>query len=584
MFIFSFGGIRMSKRFFATLVFVFSMLVMAFVPAQAQENVLNVAWPYQVPPTGHFNSFASGGIILGQYQDLHEPPLAVLMWATGEYEGMVAEEFGWDADGNYVVKMAEGYSWSDGSAMTADDLMATFNLFRLRGDAVWANLSGIEKVDDYTVKFVMEAPSSLVERLILITNLRPASVYGDLANRAAELEPGDEWDALLNELTEFRPETPVSGGPYTIVPDSITEANITMVLNEGGFAGAIQNFDSVTMWNGETEVVTPLVANEELHYITHGIPPTTEEAFAEQGIDIVRSGMNNGPGLYVNHNVYPLNLPEVRQAIAYAIDREQNGFVSLGESGVAVEYMTGMSDGLSEAWLSDETLDSLNYYEYSVEAAEELLMSVGFSRNDDGHWVDDNGDTLSFELTFPQEYADWSAAAENATAQLNDFGFDITARGVQFQQHPLDVYDGNFQMAIRNWGLGDPIPARSFLEAYNRYNGQGELAGEGAGGGMGFDVNVSYSGGDINVFELSNASSEGVDAAAQAEIVTELAISYNELLPAIPLWERYTNNSLNRNFISVPDAGDAVYANFGGGADNWMTYLILTGVAAPAGM
>ena len=69
---------------------------------------------------------------------------------------------------------------------------------------------------------------------------------------------------------------------------------------------------------------------------------------------------------------------------------------------------------------------------------------------------------------------------------LNDFGFDITARGVQFQQHPLDVYDGNFEMAIRNWGLGDPIPARSYLEAYNRYNGQGELAGEGVGGGMNF--------------------------------------------------------------------------------------------------
>ena len=40
-------------------------------------------------------------------------------------------------------------SWSDGSAMTADDMMATFNIFRLRGDAVWANMSGIEKVDDY---------------------------------------------------------------------------------------------------------------------------------------------------------------------------------------------------------------------------------------------------------------------------------------------------------------------------------------------------------------------------------------------------------------------------------------------------
>jgi len=575
----------MSKRILILLMLVFTLAVMAWAPVQAQDNVLNVAWPYQVPPTGHFNTFASGGITLGQYLDLHEPPLAILMWATGEYEGIVAEEFGWDDDGNYVIKVVEGKSWSDGSPITADDLMATFDIFRLRGDTIWANISGIEKVDDYTVKFVMDAPSSLVERIILTTNLRPASVYGDIADRAAMMEvDGDGWDDLLIELTEFRPESPVSGGPYTILPDSINEASLMMELNPGGFGGDIQNFDMVRMWNGETEVVTPLVSSEELHYITHGIPPTTEEAFANAGIDIVRSGMNNGPGLYVNHEVYPLDLVEVRQAIAHIIDREQNGFVSLGESGVPVEYMTGMSDGLSEAWLSDETLDSLNYYEHNLEGAAALLESVGFSRNSDGIWVDDNGDALAFELTFPQEFADWSASAENATAQLNDFGFDITARGVQFQQHPLEIYDSNFEMAIRNWGLGDPIPGRSFLQPYNRYNGQGEFAGETGGSGMNFEVNVSYSGGDVNVFDLSNASSQGVDREAQAELVTQLAVSYNELLPAIPLWERYTNNSLNRNFISVPDASDPVFANFGGGADNWMTYLILTGVAAPADM
>ena len=566
-------------------VLLFALSMLAFLPAQAQDNVLNVAWPYQVPPTGHFNTFASNGITLGQYQDIHEPPIAVLMWATGDYQGMVAEEFGWDADGNYVIKMVEGNSWSDGSAMTADDLMATFNIFRLRGDAVWANMTGIEKMDDYTVKFHMDSPSSLAERIILTTNLRPASVFGDIADRAAMMDAGgDGWDALLQELTEFRPESPVSGGPYTILPDTISEANLMLELNPGGFAGDIQNYNMVRMWNGETEVVTPLVANAELHYITHGIPPTTEEDFSNRGIDIVRSGMNNGPGLYVNHAIYPLNLVEVRQAIAYAVDRIQNGVVSLGESGVAVEYMTGMSDGLSEAWLSDETLDSLNYYEHDLMQAEELLMSVGFSRNDDGVWVDDNGDTLSFELTFPQEFADWSAAAENATAQLNDFGFDISARGVQFQQHPQDIYNSNFEMAIRNWGLGDPIPGRSYLQAYNRYNGQGALAGEGGGAGMNFDNNVDYSGGMVNVFDLSNQSSQGVDKAAQADLVTQLAVSYNELLPAIPLWERYTNNALNRNFIMVPDSGDSIFANFGGGADNWMTTLILTGVTAPADM
>ena len=101
---------------------------------------------------------------------------------------------------------------------------------------------------------------------------------------------------------------------------------------------------------------------------------------------------------------------------------------------------------------------------------------------------------------------------------------------------------------------------------------------------MRFDVNISYSGGDINVFDLSHASSQGVDRSAQAELVSQLAVSYNELLPAIPLWERYTNNALNRSFISVPDASDPIFANFGGGADNWMTYLILSGVTAPADM
>ena len=90
------------------LVMLFALSVLAFAPVQAQDSTLNVAWPYQVPPTGHFNTFASGGMALGQYQDLHEPPLAVLMWATGSYEGIVAEEFGWDDDGNYVIKMVEG--------------------------------------------------------------------------------------------------------------------------------------------------------------------------------------------------------------------------------------------------------------------------------------------------------------------------------------------------------------------------------------------------------------------------------------------------------------------------------------------
>lgn len=570
-----------------TLILVVLLAALSLAPAIAQdEAVLNVAWPYSVPPTGHFNTFAAGGMLMGIYQDLFEPPLAVLIWSQNAYEGMVAESFGYDDDGNYVVTLKDGYTWSDGSPISADDLMATFNLFRLRGDAVWSLLTGIEKVDDMTVKFLMNSPSTLAERRILITNLRPASVYGELANRAAEMiatgatRQDEAWTSLLQELTEFRPEVFVSGGAFVMDTSTITEANVTANLNPGGVGADTTNFTRVTLWNGETEVVTPLVANEELWYITHGIPPTTEQAFVDQGIDILRTAMFTGPAMYFNHSVYPLNLPEVRKAIAHVIDRQQNGFVSLGESGVAVELMTGMSDSLADIWLSEETIDSLNTYDVDLDTATALLESVGFSKGADGIWVDDQGNPLAFELIFPQEFADWSAAAENAIAQLNAFGFNITGRGVQFQQQEQEVYDSNFQIAIRNWGIGEPIPGLSYLQPYDRYNGQGDLAGQ-AGGGMRFDNNVTYSGGTINVRDVALASGQGVDTEAQAALVEQLAISYNELLPAVPLWERYTNNALNRKYLDAPAFSDPIYIN-DTTADAWMPYLIIKGGIGPA--
>ncbi len=220
-------------------------------------------------------------------------------------------------------------------------------------------------------------------------------------------------------------------------------------------------FDQVQVWNGETEVVTPLVANGDVWYATHGFPPATEQSFIDQGIDIIRGPGYNGPAIYVNYKVSPLDKVEVRQAMAYVINRDQNGFVSLGKSGVAVADMSGMSDALDSAWLTQDQIDSLNPYDTDLDKATSLLEGIGFTKDADGHWMDDQGKPLAFTLEFPSDYADWSAAAENAIEQLNAFGFQITGNAVVSTQQLQDVYDSNFQMAIRNWGVGQPVPRRS---------------------------------------------------------------------------------------------------------------------------
>ena len=97
---------------------------------------------------------------------------------------------------------------------------------------------------------------------------------------------------------------------------------------------------------------------------------------------------------------------------------------------------------------------------------------------------------------------------------------------------------------------------------------------------MRFDLDVSYSGGDINVFDVAVQAGEGLDIEAQKALVEQLAVSYNELLPAIPLWERYGNNPLNREFVDAPASDDPIYNN--AGADHFMPYLIMTGGIGPA--
>lgn len=554
---------------------------------QAQgTKVFAGAWPYRVPPDGHFNTYATGFVDSGIYLDLMEPPLAVYMWAQGSYEGILAESFGFDSDNNYVVKVKTGIKWSDGTDFSSADVVSHFQVAYLLSNPLWTQISNVEAVDAQTVKFTFSAPSKLGERRILTENIRAASVYGEIAKKAADLiakgikSDADEFKAVREELTNFRPEEYVSAGPYKMDKTKITDAKLTLVKNPGGYASETVKFDEVVLWNGETETVTPLVANGELFYATHGFPPATEKSFIDAGIDIIRGPTYSGPALYFNYGVYPLDKVEVRQAMAYVIDREQNGEVSLGASGIAHEYMIGFSDNLAPLFFSADELEKFNTYDLNREMATQLLEGIGFKKGADGVWVDDKGNPLAFELKFPSEFLDWAAAAENVTQQLNDFGFKITARGVQFQQQEQDVYDNNFQLAIRNWGIGSPFPGQAYLQPYDRYNGRGQYAGEEKGGGMRMPDEQTYSGGTIKLREVALQSGEGLDEAKQKALIAQLAQSFNELLPCVPLWERYGNNPLNRKFLDAPAGDDPVYKN--AGVDHFIPYLILTGKIGPA--
>jgi peptide/nickel transport system substrate-binding protein len=549
----------------------------------------HTAWPYTPPPAGHFNTFVTDGWALSIYQPLMEPSLFFYVWHDQSWLPLAGDSWEWIDDTNLQVKLHEGAVWSDGSPFTSQDVVDTFTIRRLLGSSEWDYMTEIVALDDNTVEFHLIEPSTTFARRVLsrAVSIRASSVYGEFAARTQELvdqgldSSADEWQALLQEFNEFRPEDMVVLGPFKIDPNSITDSQMILNKNETSFMADWVKFDRIVNFNGETPDVTPLVLARQVDYATHGFPPATEAQFIADGTRIIRGPLYTGPALFFNMTIHPFEVPEFRQALAYAIDRDENGFVSLAESGKRQVLMSGFADSVAETWLTDETKAALDHYDYDLAKAEEILTELGFSRDSDGVWLDDTGARMEFELTAPAEFADWSAAAENVAEQLTEFGIATTFRGVNFQQHPVDMRAGDFVMAIQAWGAANPHPSFAYDADFNAYNGGGGEAVTG-GAGMAWPLVQQTSQGEMDLGAMTIAAGSGGDEEGQKETINQLALAYNELLPQIPLWERYGNNPASQvRVIGWPPDGDPIYNN-GPYGDPFVTYLLFTGALTPA--
>jgi peptide/nickel transport system substrate-binding protein len=544
------------------------------------------AYPYQLPPAGHFNTYDTiNAITLDFYWDLTEMPMAIYSWPDDEYQPLLGTEWGFEPPDVYKVKLREGVKWSDGSEFTSQDVITTFTLLRLQDQLVWDYVGSMEADGDYDVTFTMKDPSTVVERYVLREHIRADSVYGEFARKAQELfdsgaDPESaEFRQVRTEFEEFRPEQMVVTGPFQIDKQSITESQLTLNKVPSAWNADQVKFDKIVNYNGETPAVTPLVLSKDIDYATHGFPIATEKSFQEQGIRILRPPTYFGPALYFNYaKIKAVADPKVRQAIAMAIDKEENGVVSLAESAKVSEYMTGVSDKIISDWVSETDLNNMNPYDYDPERATQMMEDLGFQK-EDGVWVSPDGERMEYELGAPAEFADWSAAAKNLADQLTKFGIKTTVRTITFTQWEPNVQNGDFELGIQAWGQAHPHPHFSYVVDLFTFN-----TPQASGPGMSYDLTQNTeSVGKVDLEKLVIQSASGLDEEDHKETITKLATAFNELLPIIPLWERYGNNPAleGERVTGWPPDGDPIYEN-SPYEDNFTVMMILDGTLKPA--
>ncbi|MGH3488500.1 MAG: ABC transporter substrate-binding protein [Actinopolymorphaceae bacterium] len=551
-------------------------------------------WPYQVPPKGHFNLMAgvTDAIELGIYHDLIFLPGGMWYWQEKKWLPLLGSAWEFDEDARtFTYTIRSGLTWNDGTALTSQDVVSTFLCRRVMRQTEWQFLNKVEAADDHTVVFTMDNPSTVVERYVVRAQVLPHAMYGEFAQRASDLfETGDGLDSdkggkLNKDLQAYRPSNPdhdvLTSGPFRYDFDSITNAQLTLVKNEKGWGADRIRFDSITLCNGETTDITPVVLAGNVDYATHGFPVATEKEFVNKDIRILRPPTYFGGALFINLDALPeFQDVRARRAMAHAVDRELIAKLS-GESYKAVQLMAGFSDIQVPDWLTKEDQDQLEPYAHEPDKAATLLEEIGWTRQD-GKWLTPQGKPARYEISYPSEFFDWAGAAHSLTRQLRGFGIGLEMRGVTFTQHPIDVDKGRFEFAVQGWGAStDPHPHFAFVNALFTHNIP--IAANQGGKGIAFELTQDTEAfGTVDLEHVVKEAGAGLDQEKQKRNVTIAARAFNELLPIIPLNERYGNNPVLEG-VRVgrwPGDDDPILLN-APYADNFTIMLLYNGDLGP---
>ena len=559
--------------------FLLLVMTLGLMTAQAASGpaVFSGGWPYSTVPTGHFNMFVSNAIELKFYRELHQLPLAVYRAADEEYLPMLATEWSVDEDSkSFDVTLRSDAKWLSGDLFTSKDVWTTFMIYRLVGNPVWNYISSVEMTADNQVSFAIKNPTIMLVRYVLRKPMVDYLTYGAYADKAQAIldggkdESSEEWKALANEFSTFRPEYVNATGPYYLDPAKVNQSNVELQKNDNSFLADTVHFDKVIVYNGDVPDLTPLVLNGAVDYLTHQFPAPSIETFLKMGYTTIQLTGVDGIAVYFNQAVKPLDQKEVRQAIAYVIDRSRVGELALPGVTRGTKYVSGLGDMMTESWVD---VSKLTDYNVNPQKAAELLAKAGLTQKD-GQWYLADGKQFTLALQCPTTWSDAATAASEIAQQLTAFGIKTSFEGIDSAMRQTNIIEGNFQMAMSFFGTGQPHPMFAFETPLLVSNLK-------AAKGLSYPmVQITEGLGEVDLEKLIYESTSGWDLAPQKATVEKIVVTLNQTVPIIPIYSKWSKNLSSNGLYTDWGTDDALYLN-SAGDDNFAVIKILNGDLKP---
>ena len=327
-------------------------------------------------------------------------------------EPRVAESYEISEDGkDYTFHLADGVKFQDGADVTADDVVFSLELFKdseYQGSQI-SMLTSVEATDDKTVVCHLDTPYAPFLQGVCTPYICEKAYYDK------------DQDAFATN--------PVGTGPYKFVSRS-TGSNIVLEANEDYFRGApkIKNLTFEVIPDTATKAIALQTGEVNFAEIDSSVLTQLQ---ANNQIKIAE--VENSGFAYVSMNLEkePFNNEKVRQAINYAIDRDN--LVSVCYEGEA-EVNSNICSKARYGYSDDQP-----QYTYDPEKAKELLKEAGMETPYD-----------LGEILVAEKYSNLATVIQN---DLKAVGLETTISVKEFNSYINDLTSGNYGITALNMTL-----------------------------------------------------------------------------------------------------------------------------------
>ena len=345
--------------------------------------------------------------------------------SKGELIPAVAERYELSEDGRtYTFTLREGVKFHNGATVTAEDVV--YSIERCADTS-----EGTPLVPAFSV---IQEVKAVDEKTVTIT----------IAQRDLEFI-SYLTSAIIPKGYDDQATHPVGTGPFLYVSRSPQENFVIQRFDD--YWGTPAYLDKVTykIYESADALVTAL-KGKSIDLCAH--LTSSQTAQLDSDFQILEGTMNLVQALYLNNAEKPFDDVRVRQALCYAIDRQQ--ILDLAFNGYGTLLGSSMYPAFSK-YFDDELT---NYYTYNTEKAKELLTEAGYP----------NG--FDMTITVPSNYQSHMDTAQVIVEQLKAVGINAAIQPVTWESWVQDTYSNRqFQSTVVGVDASN-MTARAMLERF----------------------------------------------------------------------------------------------------------------------